>query len=170
MSISVSVPALYDGSGVWLNGQLVGVRKDAFVIGTTTKPLNPFDSSAGTYDTLTVKDKILGTMYLKITKADWERSVNKADDQVNRTLYGEGDAQIRLEGGIWLASIAIDPQGEETISIGTTPGGHQIAGPALYHNHQYTSVIANKFFPDRVIIYFTGASGKVTYQLLTSGS
>lgn len=80
-----------------------------------------------------------------------------------------GDTTVTIPANTWVTSIAAKSAGaSETINIGTTPGGTDIASGLSINNTGFTSVAVNKFYSQDQIIYITGATGSVTYNVLTS--
>lgn len=63
------VPVWFDGNNQFLNGALIGVGSDANVVGIVKKPNGHFapGTPITTIDTLYIRDKILGGLYLNMT-------------------------------------------------------------------------------------------------------
>lgn len=80
-----------------------------------------------------------------------------------------GNTTITIPANSWLISIAaLANNHNETINIGTTPAGSDITSSFPVVTSGYTSFNVNRYFATSQIIYITGATGSVTYQVLTS--
>lgn len=87
MSTRVSVPALWDATGNFLNGALVGVAADAYVVGIVPKPSAlsvPGYAAADNVDTLLVKDVVMGDLYLDMTLDEWRSAIQPPQQSPNR--------------------------------------------------------------------------------------
>lgn len=85
MSIKVSVPVLYDQTGLYLNRQLFTVGVDAEVVGTVQKPdgyaVPP--RTAPLIDALQIKDSQLGTLFLAMSLEQYQAAVDLATNPVS---------------------------------------------------------------------------------------
>lgn len=80
-----------------------------------------------------------------------------------------GNTIIAIPSNTWVISIAaLANTHNETINIGTTPGGTDITSGLGLNTSTYTTVNVNQFYPSGQTIYITGATGSVTYNVLTS--
>jgi hypothetical protein len=81
MASSVSVPVLWNANNDFLAGTLMGVKSDAYVVGIVSKPSGlgiPGYPPPASVDTLLVKDKYLGDLYLNITLEQWRGAISNA--------------------------------------------------------------------------------------------
>lgn len=88
MATNISVPVLWDATGNFLNGALMGVSTEATVIGTVPKPSGigiPGYAPPASVDTLQVKDPQLGDLYLDITLAEWRVRIQPPQQSPNVT-------------------------------------------------------------------------------------
>lgn len=79
MSSSVSAPVLWDGNGNFQDGALVGIQADAIVVGYVQKPAGPWPPpypNPTQIQTLQVKDRRFGTLYLLWTMEQWQSAAN----------------------------------------------------------------------------------------------
>jgi len=78
----ITVPALYDAIGTFLNNAIVELRIDSYVVGMVPKPSGPVIPGVQQeidYTTcLVVKDPTLGVYYLTITEDEWNEAVGGA--------------------------------------------------------------------------------------------
>ena len=80
-----------------------------------------------------------------------------------------GNTSIIIPANTWVISIAAKANsGAETVNIGTTPGGSDLASGLVLNTTTYKTVNVNQFYPAGQTIYITGAVGSVTYNVLTS--
>lgn len=168
MSISVSVPALWDGNGTFLNNALVGVQADAIVVGTTQKATSPADPTS--VNTLQVKDRRYGTLYLSITLSQWQNAANQTDvtPDTNLSFTATGNTTFMVPVNSWTvsgAALAIT-NATETINIGTTPGGFDLAHNLAINNTNYVNVNFVHYYPAGKLIYISGATGTVNYRII----
>lgn len=90
-------------------------------------------------------------------------------------LYGTftGNIAIPFPAGKWFVSIAIkevddnpEPHPEETVNIGTTPGGIDIVHDYTI-THNYESISVGRYFSEAATIYIT-CDTTYSYTILTS--
>lgn len=98
MSLSVSAPVLWDGQGAFRDNSLTGVQADAIVVGIKQKPTSPADPTL--VDTLQVKDRRFGTLYLNMTLLQWLAAANvtqgspTAEKQYTITITGSPTSTV----------------------------------------------------------------------------
>ena len=80
MSLQVPVTVLWDGNNNFMDGAVVSVSSDAIVVGYVMKPsgfqVRPTDTSPQT-QTLQIKDKNIGTLYLDMTRDEYNIAVGQ---------------------------------------------------------------------------------------------
>lgn len=99
MSRTVSAPVLWDGNGNFQNNALVGVEANAIVVGPVMKPTSPGNITQ--VQTLQVKDRRFGTLYLNWTLSQWQEAANStstAGDCLSPVglLVNAGDTGARI--------------------------------------------------------------------------
>lgn len=98
MSVKISVPVLWDENNNFLNGELFGVDAEAQVIGVVQKPTGktvPPYTSTDLVDTVYVKDKVLGGLYLQLTLAQWQYEVGLTQN-IGITIPDAGGVSLPL--------------------------------------------------------------------------
>lgn len=137
MANKVSVPVLWNANNDFLNSTLMGVSADAYVVGVVPKPSGigiPGYAPPDAVDTLLVKDKSLGDLYLYLSLEEWRDAISGAqgaslyvtlfdhsenagnvgttetdlysDTIQGNTLGADGDKLEIVYGGLFVASAA----------------------------------------------------------------
>jgi hypothetical protein len=89
MATRVSAPVLWNANNDFLNGSLVGVSVDAYVVGVVSKPSGlgiPGYAQPDSVDTLLVKDKALGDLYLLLSLAEWRTLIQPPQQSPNNDI------------------------------------------------------------------------------------
>ncbi len=87
MSYPVPVSVWFDGNGKFMNGQTINIQSDALAVNIVQKPTGPVIpgfAPRGLQNTLYVRDKILGGLYLNMTLREFETAVGKTAQSPNK--------------------------------------------------------------------------------------
>lgn len=87
MAYQVPVSVWFDGNNKFMNGQTINIGSDALAVGTVQKPTGaviPGFGPSGLRDTLYVRDKRLGGLYLNMTLAQFLTAVGKTAQSPNK--------------------------------------------------------------------------------------
>lgn len=88
MATRVSAPVLWNANNDFLNESLMGVSVDAYVVGVVPKPSGvgiPGYAPPDSVDTLLVKDKALGDLYLSLTLDEWRLLIQPPQQSPNNS-------------------------------------------------------------------------------------
>src|ERR1700748_2000542 len=111
MSQQVSAPVWIDGNGNFIGGALMGIYTDAIVVGYVQQPaalpLNPYPNQE-VIQTLQIKDRIRGTLYLNQTIDEWQSLVNTSYESPNTNISfsAMGDTSFTIPANTWFISFA----------------------------------------------------------------
>lgn len=86
MSQQIMVPVWFDGNNQFLGGALLGVGSDAYIVGSVPKPTGHFapGTTPTLQDTLFVKDKTLGGLYLNMTRQQFNTAAGLTASSPNQ--------------------------------------------------------------------------------------
>lgn len=87
MTYPVPVSVWFDGNNKFMNGQTINIQSDALAVGIVQKPTGhviPGFGPQGLQNTLYVKDRILGGLYLNMTLQQFLTAIGKTAQSANK--------------------------------------------------------------------------------------
>lgn len=139
MSYPVPVPVWFDGNNKFMAGQTINIGSDALAVGIVQKPTGPVIPGYGPSalkDTLYVRDKTLGGLYLDMTLLQFLTAIGKTSQSPNKekiytvtisgtpssitaaALYNVTLTQVTI-GGVAVDQRTLDYSKDDTAKTGT---------------------------------------------------
>lgn len=151
MTYPVPVSVWFDGNNKFMNGQTINIQSDALAIGIVQKPTGPVIlgfGPSGLQNTLYVRDRILGGLYLNMTLQQFLTAIGKTAQSANKEkiytvtivgtpssitavdLYNVTLTQVTI-GGIAVDQRTISYSSDDTNKTGTVTFGSSLSSTSV---------------------------------------